>query len=111
MAEAGIKPPKKGESQPAAAASASAPAVVPAPASGSEPQAQQPEAGPAPESSEKKAKKEKDKNSRMVYSDNEVSPEERMAKMPRYAFVPNGKEESALVDANTAPAVAAVVDE
>ncbi|KAK8059023.1 hypothetical protein PG994_009471 [Apiospora phragmitis] len=39
---------------------------------------------PAPE---KKSKKEKDKNVRMVYDD-ELSPEERMALMPRYAFVP-----------------------
>lgn len=39
---------------------------------------------PAPE---KKIKKEKDKNVRMVYDD-ELSPEERMALMPRYAFVP-----------------------
>ncbi|KAK7953678.1 hypothetical protein PG988_014372 [Apiospora saccharicola] len=39
---------------------------------------------PAPE---KKSKKDKDKNVRMVYDD-ELSPEERMALMPRYAFVP-----------------------
>lgn len=36
---------------------------------------------------EKKSKKDKDKNVRMVYDD-ELSPEERMAAMPRYAFVP-----------------------
>ena len=59
----------------------------------------------------KKAKKEKDKNTKMVYSDNEVSPEEKMAKMPRYAFVPDGKDETVLVDATQAPAVAGVVDE
>ena len=42
---------------------------------------------------EKVPKKEKDKNktSRLVYSDNEVSPEEKMAKMPRYAFTPEKK--------------------
>ncbi|KAK7967050.1 uncharacterized protein PG986_001327 [Apiospora aurea] len=39
---------------------------------------------PAPE---KKSKKDKDKNVRMVYDD-DLSPEERMALMPRYAFVP-----------------------
>lgn len=43
---------------------------------------------------EKKAKKEKDKGTRLVYSDNNTSPEEKMAQMPRYAFVPSGKEES-----------------
>ncbi|CAF9941007.1 hypothetical protein IMSHALPRED_002249 [Imshaugia aleurites] len=39
---------------------------------------------------EKKGKKEKDKNMKLVYSDNEVSPEEKMAQMPRYAFAPSG---------------------
>lgn len=39
---------------------------------------------------EKKGKKEKDKNMRLIYSDNEVSPEEKMAQMPRYAFAPSG---------------------
>ncbi|KXJ91581.1 hypothetical protein Micbo1qcDRAFT_234056 [Microdochium bolleyi] len=37
--------------------------------------------------SEKKSKKEKDKNVKMIYED-ELSPEERMAMMPRYAYVP-----------------------
>ncbi|KAI4140779.1 MAG: hypothetical protein L6R39_005660 [Caloplaca ligustica] len=32
---------------------------------------------------EKKGKKDKDKNVKMVYSDNEVSPEEKMAQLPR----------------------------
>lgn len=40
---------------------------------------------------DKKSKKEKDKNVKMVYSDNEVSPEEKMARLPRYAFAPEGK--------------------
>ncbi|TQN71447.1 BUB3-interacting and GLEBS motif-containing protein [Colletotrichum shisoi] len=35
---------------------------------------------------EKKSKK--DKNGRMFYADTEVSPEERMAQLPRYAYVP-----------------------
>ena len=39
---------------------------------------------------EKKGKKEKEKNMKLVYSDNEVSPEEKMAQMPRYAFAPSG---------------------
>ncbi|KAI0473996.1 hypothetical protein GGR56DRAFT_649924 [Xylariaceae sp. FL0804] len=61
MAEAGIKPPRKADS-------ATPAAEEPAPA-------------------EKKSKKEKDKNVKMVYED-ELSPEERMAMMPRYAFNP-----------------------
>jgi hypothetical protein len=42
---------------------------------------------------EKGPKKEKDKNktSKLVYSDNDVSPEEKMARMPRYAFTPEKK--------------------
>ncbi|KAL8940350.1 MAG: hypothetical protein Q9216_002862 [Gyalolechia sp. 2 TL-2023] len=42
-------------------------------------------------SEEKKGKKEKDKNMKLVYSDNDVSPEEKMAQLPRYAFAPEGK--------------------
>ena len=38
---------------------------------------------------EKKGRKEKDKSTRLVYSDNEISPEEKMAQMPRYAFAPS----------------------
>ncbi|KAK2595334.1 hypothetical protein QQS21_006934 [Conoideocrella luteorostrata] len=37
---------------------------------------------------DKKAKKDKDKKGRMVYDDAEFSPEERMAALPQYAFVP-----------------------
>jgi len=56
---------------------------------------------PAPSTdaaAEKKVKKgkEKDKNTRLVYSDNEVSPEEKMAKLPRYAYTPEHKQESVL---------------
>jgi hypothetical protein len=40
-----------------------------------------------PEPEKKSAKKEKDKNSRMAYSDNNISPEEKMATLSRYAFV------------------------
>jgi len=63
MAEAGIRPPKKSETpaDEAAAAAAAAP--------------------------ERKSKKDKDKNVQMMYDD-EVSPEEKMATMPRYAYVP-----------------------
>ncbi|KAF1809082.1 hypothetical protein P152DRAFT_461941 [Eremomyces bilateralis CBS 781.70] len=38
------------------------------------------------------------KDFRLVYSDNEVSPEEKMATLPRYAFVPNNKPETVLGD-------------
>jgi hypothetical protein len=39
---------------------------------------------------EKKSKKDKDKPSKLVYSDNEVSPEEKMARLSRYAFATGG---------------------
>lgn len=52
---------------------------------------------------EKKAKKEKDKSkTRLVYSDNEISPEEKMARLPRYAYVPDRKGETVLAEATTA---------
>jgi len=98
MAEAGIRPTKKGE----------APTVTLAP----------PETTAAPvaaevvektEAVEKKAKK--DKPTKMIYSDNDISPEEKMARLPRYAFVPDGKNDAALVDAATQPGVAGTVDE
>jgi hypothetical protein len=55
---------------------------------------------------EKKAKKEKDKSkTRLVYSDNETSPEEKMAILPRYAYTPPHRGEAVLSDA-TVPAVA-----
>ena len=61
-------------------------------------QSAQPEPGPAPQTAEvgpeeKAPKKEKEKNktSKLVYSDNEISPEEKMARMPRYAFTPEKK--------------------
>ena len=37
---------------------------------------------------ERRLKKEREKNMKLIYSDNEISPEEKMAEMPRYAFVP-----------------------
>jgi hypothetical protein len=53
------------------------------------------EAGARPAAAEQEAeagagksgKKDKDKKGRMVYDDVDVSPEERMAALPRYAFV------------------------
>lgn len=51
---------------------------------------------------EKKSKKDKDKNIKLVYSDNDVSPEEKMAQLPRYAFAPGGKDSVILGVATTA---------
>ncbi|KAK5686709.1 hypothetical protein LTS12_029035, partial [Elasticomyces elasticus] len=45
-------------------------------------------ATPADDKPEEKTKKDKSKNTRLVYSDNEISPEEKMANLPRYAFAP-----------------------
>ena len=44
----------------------------------------------SPQQEDKKGKKEKDKKMKLIYSDNETSPEEKMAKLPRYAFNPSG---------------------
>lgn len=104
MAEAGIKPPKKGEAT-SALVPASTPSIQP----------QEPSPAPALETADKlevnEKKAKKDKPIRMVYSDTEFSPEEKMAKMPRYAFVPEAKTETALVDAISTPGVAGTVDE
>ncbi len=48
---------------------------------------------------EKKVKKEKEKNVKLVYSDNDVSPEEKMARLPRYAFIPEGGKDPTAGDA------------
>ena len=40
---------------------------------------------------EKEKEKEKPKSTRLVYPDNEISPEEKMASMARYAFIPERK--------------------
>ena len=50
---------------------------------------QEPVAAQEKKSEDKKGKKEKERsNAKLIYSDNEVSPEEKMAKLSRYAFVP-----------------------
>jgi len=38
-----------------------------------------------------KKDKEKPKTTKLIYSDNDISPEEKMAKMPRYAYTPQTK--------------------
>ncbi|EAW08357.1 putative C2H2 finger domain protein [Aspergillus clavatus NRRL 1] len=45
---------------------------------------------------EKPSKKDKGKPTRLVYSDNDTSPEEKMARLPRYAFVPDHRGETTL---------------
>lgn len=50
---------------------------------------------------EKKVKKEKEKNVKLVYSDNNISPEEKMARLPRYAFVPEGGKGEVMGDTTT----------
>lgn len=52
---------------------------------------------------EKKIRKE-NKNITLVYTDNDVSPEEKMANLPRYAFTPNG-EKHGIAEGNTTSSV------
>lgn len=94
LAVAGIKPASKGDTPtpaPALQTSATTYAAPPAPETKTD----------AAEKPEPEKKSKKDKPIKMIYSDNDLSPEEKMAKMPRYAFVPDGKTESMLVDAET----------
>lgn len=97
MAEAGIKPPKRDSIDPSKTETSEA-VSAPGIADDSEPK---PEA--KTEVAEKKSKK--DKPMKMIYSDNDVSPEEKMAKMPRYAFVPDGKIETSLEESVAAVTV------
>ncbi|RDW76068.1 hypothetical protein BP5796_06889 [Coleophoma crateriformis] len=103
MAEAGIKPPKKEDLATATAEPVQAKEPAPAVAASEATEAK------SDALAEKKAKK--DKPMRMIYSDNDVSPEEKMSKMPRYAFVPDGKADTTLVDATSQPGVAGTVNE
>lgn len=105
MAEAGIKPPKKVD---ALATSLPAPEAAIPPSVPAVETAVKSEEVEKSETGEKKSKKEK--SIRMIYSDLELSPEERMAKMPRYAFSPDDTMKTSLVDTTTIPGVAGVVD-
>jgi septal ring factor EnvC (AmiA/AmiB activator) len=49
-----------------------------------------------------KKEKEKGKPTRLIYSDNQISPEEKMAKLSRYAFVPDTGKETVLGEAANA---------
>lgn len=102
QAELGIKPAKKGDANPP-------PTQVPAVQAPPPPASAPVKKEATPEVTVKKSKKEKE-IPKMVYHDEEVSPEEKMAKLPRYAFVPEKKEETTLVDANQVPGVAGTVD-
>lgn len=57
---------------------------------------------------EKATKKDKAKQTRLVYTDNEVSPEEKMARLPRYAFAPDRQGETALGELPSAVVVGTV---
>ncbi|KAK3061012.1 hypothetical protein LTS18_007209, partial [Coniosporium uncinatum] len=52
-------------------------------------------------------KKVKNTNIQLVYTDNDTSPEEKMFKMPKYAFTPHQAEETVLGEPT--PAVTGVV--
>ncbi|KAF9887829.1 hypothetical protein FE257_009635 [Aspergillus nanangensis] len=67
-------------------------------------------AAPQPtEASEEKATKKDKSKARLVYSDNEISPEEKMARLSRYAFVPDRCGETVLEE--VLPAVSGTVRE
>lgn len=57
---------------------------------------------------EKPAKKDKAKQMRLVYPDNETSPEEKMSRLPRYAFVPDRQGEVVLEEVPAAAVVGTV---
>jgi hypothetical protein len=97
MAEAGIKPPKKTDPVPlSASVTGPKPGLASLPMQAQVPKVsgvksrveeeQEPTAVVKPESDKKK--KEKAPTGRLVYSDNDVSPEEKMAMLSRYAFIP-----------------------
>ncbi|KAI1001526.1 hypothetical protein K3495_g6672 [Podosphaera aphanis] len=99
MAEAGIKPPKPSEST----ASELKPSTIEATQPSNPGVVLKAEDKNNHEEIDKKTKKDKPIN--MIYSDNVLSPEERMARMPRYAFVPEGMTEPPSVDAITDPGI------
>ena len=68
-------------------------------------------AAPAKEATEEKtSKKDKSKQAKLVYSDNETSPEEKMAKLSRYAFVPDQRGETALGELPSSTVVGPIRD-
>ncbi len=105
-AELGIKPEKKTETSGSPAPGAAPVSSAPPPTLPTPPKP----VAATPEVTEKKSSKKEKDMPKMVYSDNEISPEEKMAKLSRYAFVPEKKDDTILVDANQAPGVAGTVD-
>ncbi|CAD6500022.1 BgTH12-04127 [Blumeria graminis f. sp. triticale] len=97
MAEAGIKPSKVLETAP----------TEPAQNNVEDHHKELPEAVEKTDSENKNEtidkKQKKEKPIKMIYSDNILSPEERMAKMPRYAFVPDEKTKSSSFDTAMVP--------
>ncbi|PYH95053.1 hypothetical protein BO71DRAFT_449708 [Aspergillus ellipticus CBS 707.79] len=63
-------------------------------------------AGDKPKGEEKK--KDKSKQARLVYSDNETSPEEKMARLARYAYEPDRRGETALEELPAAAVVGTI---
>ncbi|MCJ1442076.1 MAG: hypothetical protein MMC23_002568 [Stictis urceolatum] len=57
---------------------------------------EKPEGKQSGQQKEKKSKKDKDKPIKLVWSDDEVSPEEKMASLPRYAFDPKDREQTVM---------------
>lgn len=100
MAIAGIKPPKKIDAPPGAAQPLPTLSAPPAPLSIPTPVVEAQKVEPL---AEKKSKK--DKPMKMIYSDNEISPEEKMAGLARYAYVPEKRPESSLLSAGLGAAV------
>lgn len=71
-------------------------------------------ATPAANETEKKepetGKKKKEKMpTKLMYSDNDISPEEKMARLPRYAFNPEARKEGETVVGTLEPPVTGVV--
>jgi hypothetical protein len=60
---------------------------------------------PPSEKKERKKKEKEEKSIKLVYSDNEISPEEKMASLSRYAFVPETNGTSRSVSDSTATEV------
>jgi hypothetical protein len=65
-------------------------------------------AGAGATTEEKPSKKDKSKPTRLVYSDNETSPEEKMARLSRYAFVPDRRGETTLEELPAAVVVGTI---
>ncbi|RAK81118.1 putative C2H2 finger domain protein [Aspergillus fijiensis CBS 313.89] len=63
--------------------------------------------GKSAEGEDQKPKKDKSK-ARLVYSDNETSPEEKMARLSRYAYVPDQRGETVLEELPSAVVVGAI---